>query len=58
MTSIIQRFKNIIKLSELEISPEKKEQISNIINEPPVRKAEIIKMRSDEQIIKELLNEK
>lgn len=58
MTSIIQRIKNLIKLSEVEISPEKKEQISNIINPTRPRPAQIIKMKSDEQIIKELLSDK
>ena len=55
---LIQRIRNLIKLSEIEISPEKKEKISSIINEQPTRKAQIIKMKTDEQIIKELLNEK
>jgi hypothetical protein len=55
---ILQRLHNIWNIGELEITPLKKEQISNIINEPPRKMAEIIKMRDEKTIINELLNEK
>ena len=40
---LISRIKNIIKLSEIEITPQKMEQITNIIKEEPRRMAQVIK---------------
>lgn len=55
---IIQRLRNIWNMSELEITPKTKEQITNIINPERPRQAKIIKMKSDEQLLKELLEDK
>lgn len=42
---ILQRIKNLIRLSEIEVSSEKKEQITNIILEKP-HLAQIIKKKT------------
>ncbi len=52
----IQRLRNLYKLSEVQISPENKEKISNIITPLRPRQAVIIKKKEHEDpIIKELL---
>ena len=55
---ILRRIKNLIELSKIEVTSEKREQIKNVINEPPKKMAEIIKLKSVEDTIKDLLNEK
>lgn len=52
------RLHNLIELSKIEISPDTKEQISNIISPERPRQAQIIKMKTKEQIISDLINDK
>ena len=54
----LQRLRNLIKLSEIELTPQTKEQISNIISPERPRKATIIKMKSIDEEIKEILADK
>lgn len=42
---ILKRIKNLIKLSKIELTPEKEKQITNIIKEEPHRMAQIIKRK-------------
>ena len=55
--NLIKRFKNLYKLSEIEVAPDKREQIENIINPERPRQAVIIKRKkSESDIINDLLN--
>ena len=53
----LQRIKNLYKLSEIEVAPDKREQIENIINPERPRQAVIIKRKkSESDIINDILN--
>lgn len=55
---IWQKIKNIWKLGDLDIPVEKKAEIEKVLKEEPPRMAKIIRMKSVEQTVKELLEEK
>ena len=54
---LLKRIKNLYKLSEIELPEDKREQISNIISPERPRMAQIIKMRDEEKIIKDLIDD-
>lgn len=58
MTSIIQRLKNLIKLSEVEIKDGKLLPPSVKFEEKPPKMAEIIHLKDTEKIINDLIENK
>lgn len=55
--NLIKRLKNLYKISEIEVTPQKMDKIKNVIDEPPVKMAQIIHLKDTEKIISELIED-